>query len=67
MIEAINKEDIMSELHLIKEDLDYIKEHMVDLDFILTAKEEDRLEKSLKEFKEGKTIDLESFEKKIGL
>jgi len=36
---------------------------MVDVDTILTIDEERRLEESLEEYKEGKTIKLEDFEK----
>jgi len=40
---------IMSHLQAIREDLDYIKEHMQDADTILTPEEEARLEESLEE------------------
>ena len=41
MSEAINSKEILYELKAIREDLDYIKGHMVDIDSILT--EEDYL------------------------
>ncbi|MEK6818552.1 MAG: hypothetical protein AABY10_01315, partial [Nanoarchaeota archaeon] len=50
-------------LDVIKAELDYIKEHMVDVDTILTSEEEEILEQSIKEFKEGKTTSLEELEK----
>ena len=46
-----------------KSDLDYIKEHMVDADTILTKDEEAVMEKGLKEYKEGKTLSLDEFKK----
>ena len=55
----------MKELKIIQKDLEYIKEHMVDADTLLTPEEEAGLEKSLKEHKEGKTTKLEDFEKEI--
>ena len=44
---------IVSELKAIRRDLNYIKEHMVDVDTILTPSEEKVLEQSLKDYKEG--------------
>lgn len=54
---------VLEKLDGIREELDYIKEHMVDADTILLPEEEKRLEESLKELKEGKTVSLEKFEK----
>ena len=59
-----NEKLIINKLDMIKVELDYIKEHMVDVDSILTAEEEEVLEQSIKEFEEGKTISLEELEKK---
>ena len=58
-------EQILKKLDVIKSELDFIKEHMVDVDTILTHEEETRLEESLKDLKEGKTISLENFEKEM--
>ena len=48
----------MKELKAIRNDLAYIKEHMIDIDDILTPEEEKILEEGIKEFKEGKSIKL---------
>lgn len=48
---------IMEELKAIRRDLDFIKEHMVDRDTILTSEEE-----AMKELKEGKATKLEKLE-----
>ena len=59
MPEAINSGDIVHELRAIKEDLDFIKGHMVDVDSIMT--EDDYL--SLNEYRtEKKTAKLTSHE-----
>ncbi len=58
-------EQILKRLDVIKSELDFIKEHMVDVDTILTHEEEARLEESLKDLKEGKTMSLENFEKEM--
>jgi hypothetical protein len=39
MSDAINSNEILYELKAIREDLDYIKGHMVDIDSILTEKD----------------------------
>jgi len=54
MSEAIDSKEILQELRAIREDLDYIKGHMVYIDSILT--EEDYL--SLKEYRKEKASDL---------
>jgi len=64
MTEAIPKK-LVGELKAIRRDLDYIKEHMIDVDTTLTLEEEKRLNESLKEHKAGKSIKLEDFEKEI--
>jgi len=50
MSETIDSSEILQELRTIREDLDYIKCHMVDIDSILT--EEDFL--SLQEYRKEK-------------
>ena len=57
------KGEIIEELKAIKKDLEYVKANMVDIDFILTPNEERLLEKSIKEFEEGKTVRLEKFKR----
>jgi len=60
-----NTKQILLKLDEIKSELDYIKEHMVDIDTILTPEEEERLDESLRDLKEGKTTSLEDFEREI--
>ncbi|MBU0977333.1 MAG: hypothetical protein KKD18_02875 [Nanoarchaeota archaeon] len=63
MEETANIEKVYTELLALKKEIDFIKRHMVDADSVLTPEEEDRLDESLIEFKEGKTISLEELEK----
>lgn len=56
---------IMKELEAIRKDLDFIKEHMVDIDTILTSGEEKMLEEAMKELNEGKAIRLEKLEREL--
>jgi len=56
---------VMEKLDTIKLELDFIKKHMVDVDTILTLREEERLEESLEDLKKGRTISLEEFQKEM--
>ena len=58
---------ILDKLSDIKSELNYIKEHMVDVDTILTEGEKVALEKARKEYENGKTISLKDLEKELGL
>lgn len=55
--------EIMVELKAIREDLRYIKEHMTDIDVILTAEEEIILEETMGEFERGETVKLEDLKR----
>lgn len=46
---------ILSELELIKQDLSYIKEHIVDVDVVLTDDDTEALREAEKDFKERRT------------
>lgn len=56
-------QQILNELRTIKIDIEFIKENIIDMDTILTPKEEIRLNESLEEFQRGETISLEEIEK----
>lgn len=53
---ATESKQILDELKAIREELDYIKENMVDKEMLLTPKERELLEKSYKHEKEGSLI-----------
>ncbi|MEA1944662.1 MAG: hypothetical protein U9N07_04935 [Euryarchaeota archaeon] len=63
---AIVETELIKELKIIKEDLEYIKLHMVDIDVILTPQEEEILEEGLEEFETGKTISLSDLKRNRG-
>lgn len=56
---------VLEKLDVIKSELDFIKDHMVDRDSILTTEEEERLEESLEDLKRGRTVSLADFEKEM--
>ena len=64
---TVNVQQMTDELKAIRADLNYIKEHMVDVDTIMTSEEEKRFEESMKEYKEGKTTSLADMKKELGL
>ena len=58
---------IQEELKAIRNDLSYLKEHMVDVDSILTEDDFEALKQAEKEHKEGKTTKLKDLKKQLGL
>lgn len=59
------EKNIWEELKAIRIELEYIKEHMVDADMVLTPEEEKILEVSLREFEEGKATKLKDIENEL--
>ena len=55
------------ELLALRREVQFIKTHMFDPDTIMTIEEEERYEKAMQEYKEGKTISLEDLKKELGL
>ncbi len=47
--------EILEELRAIRSDLDYIKEHIIDRDLVLTDDDIESLKEAEKDLKEGKT------------
>ena len=64
--QTVGVKQMTEELKAIRTDLDFIKEHMVDVDTILTPEEEERLDEAIEEHKSGKAVSLEDFEKELG-
>jgi len=60
--EAIAEKELASELKAIRTDLEFIKEHMVDADTILSAEDKRLLDESLEHEKKGKLNSLEEIE-----
>jgi len=58
---------IIGQLKSIKEELDYIKEHMVDRDMFLDAEEVKLLQDSYEHEKRGELVSQEELEKEFGL
>ncbi len=60
-------ETVAEELKEIRKDLDFIKEHMVDIDSIMTEDDYEALQNYRKEKKEGKLISHEQLVKELGM
>jgi hypothetical protein len=60
-------ETIINELKAIRKDIDFIKEHMVDVDSILTEDDYNALQDYREEKKAGKCIPHEQLVKELGL
>jgi len=63
MAETISTNKIYETLVELKREVDFIKNHMVDVDVILTSEENMELDESLKELEERKTFSLEDIKK----
>jgi len=59
----INPQEIMAKLAQLQEDVNFIKNNMVDSDCILDENDIESLELAEQEFKEGKLVSLEDIEK----
>ncbi|MBI2666435.1 hypothetical protein HYX13_02380 [Candidatus Woesearchaeota archaeon] len=58
---------VLQRLEEIKEELDYIKENMLERDSFLSEEDKIDLQKAREEFAKGKTISLDALQKKLGL
>ena len=63
MAETISTNKIYETLIELKREVDFIKNHMIDVDVMLTPEENAELNESLKELEEGKTFSLEDIKK----
>jgi hypothetical protein len=67
MAETINMEKMYMELLALRKEVQFIKTHMFDPDTIMTTEEEERFERAMKEYKDGKFISLEDLKKELDL
>ena len=66
MTEAVTINKVYNELRSMKKEINYIKEHMIEVDMFLTIEEEALLDEALEEHKKGKTISLANLRKELG-
>ena len=63
---ASNTQLILEELKEIKEDVEFIKKHIADVDVVMTDDDLESIKEAEKELKEGKTIQLSELKKELG-
>ena len=63
MVESVTLNQIFNELKNLKKEVDYIKNHMIDIEVIFTKDEEYEFDESLKELEEGRTFSFEEIKK----
>ena len=66
MIETINMEKMYREILALRKEVHDIKNHMVEIDVIMTPEEETRLEETLELHKKGKTKRFEDLKAELG-
>ena len=66
MAETINMEKVYMELLALRREVQLIKNHMVEIDVIMTPEEEAQLKETLDLHKKGKTRKLEDLKKELG-
>ena len=64
MQETQFEKQVLVELKEIKQELDTIKDHMIDVDTILTREEHVLLDESIKNEKEGKLVPLDKVKRR---
>ncbi len=63
MTEVITMDKVYRELMMLKRELDAMKQRMVEVEVFLTPDEEARLEESLEEYRQGKSVSLKNFKR----
>ena len=66
MPETINMEKMYREILALRKEVHDIKNHMVEIDVIMTPEEEAQLEETLELHKQGKTKRFEDLKKELG-
>jgi len=66
MAETINMGKMYREILAIRKEVQTIKNHMVEIDVIMTPEEEAQLEETLELHKKGKTKRFEDLKKELG-
>ena len=61
------EQQILQELKAIRQDLDYLKENMIDKEMFLSNEEKQLLEESYENEKQGKLISSKDLKKQLGL
>jgi len=66
MVETINMEKMYKEILALRKEVHDIKNHMIEIDVIMTPEEETQLEETLELHKKGKTKRFEDLKTELG-
>jgi uncharacterized transporter YbjL len=66
MAETINMEKMYKEILALRKEIEIIRNHMVEIDIIMTPEEEAQLEETLELHKIGKTKKIDDLKKELG-
>ena len=66
MVETINMEKMYKEILALRKEIQIIKNHMIEIDVIMTPEEEAQLEETLELHKKGKTKRFEDLKAELG-
>lgn len=64
-METAFEKRIMRKLEELQAEVEYIKEHMVDVDILLTPEEELVVEEALEAYRTGNTVSLEELKREL--
>ncbi|MBI4738435.1 hypothetical protein HY772_02545 [Candidatus Woesearchaeota archaeon] len=67
MSEAETVKGIYEELRSLREEVRFIKKHMVDADTILTHEDKTALQEAREDIKKGKTVRLDKLREELGI
>lgn len=66
MVETINMDKMYREILALRKEVQLIKNHMTEIDVIMTPEEEAQLEETIEFHKKGKTKRFEDLKKELG-
>ncbi len=67
MAEVVTVETLHNQLIELKKDMEYIKNHMLDPDLVMSTEESERFEQSMKDLADGKAVPLDQVKRELGL
>ncbi|MEK6928958.1 MAG: hypothetical protein AABW65_03320 [Nanoarchaeota archaeon] len=66
MTETVNMDKLYRELLALRREVQFIKNRMIEIEIVMSPKEEVLLEEALEEHRKGKTKRTEDFRKELG-
>ncbi len=67
MAEVVTVKTLHNEVVELKKEVEYIKNHMLDPDMVMTPEENERFEQSMQDLADGKAVPLDQVKRELGL